>query len=257
MAWVRIHDGAMSHPKILSLTASAFRLWVGGLSYCQQHLTDGLIPVAALSVLLGTKADANQLITAGLWRTSDTGYIVHDYLEWNDSREVVQKKRASLKARVTRYRRVTDSVTERVTERVSNASTTSGVVNSTNDQIKKDDQTFSVLEGVQGKPSPPKASGRQMGRIFLHRWQLDELIATLGAHAAGFALDEWLDDLSRRPDVLPADRWSWVKAELQAEVRRRGLPVAATQAAPTNKRIAGLVRGGEAFLRSVAAEEGR
>lgn len=246
MAWVRIHDGAMSHPKILSLTASAFRLWVGGLSYCQQHLTDGLIPVAALSVLLGTKADAGQLIAAGLWRTSDTGYIVHDYLEWNDSREVVQKKRASLKARVTRHR-----------ERVTNASVTSGVVNSTNDQIKKDDQTFSVLEGVQGKPSPPKSSGRQMGRIFLHRWQLDELIATLGAHAADFALDEWLDDLSRRPDVLPADRWAWVKAELHAEVRRRGLPVAVTQATPTNKRIAGLVRGGEAFLRSVAAEEGR
>ena len=231
MAWVRIHDGAMSHPKLVGLIdwKNAFCLWVWGLSYCQTHLTDGRIVKVALPNPTASKT-AQRLVSAGLWADAGDAFEVHDYLTWNDSRDVVMAKRNALKQRVTRHR-------ERVTERVTNASVTSGVVLSTADQIKKDDQTLSVLEGVQGKPALPRSSGRQMGRIFLHRWQLDELIATLGEYAAGFELDVWLDELSRRQGVLPADRWAWVKAELQAEVLRRGLPVAAAPQAQSKPYI--------------------
>lgn len=251
MAWVRVHDGAMSHPKIVALIdwKNAFCLWVWGLSYCQTHLTDGRIVKAALPHPTANKT-ALRLVSAGLWADSGDAYEVHDYLDWNNSREFVnaERERARDRARSSRGRAAH-------VQRTSSIGVDVGV--RTDDQIQKHDQSLSVSEGVQGKPSLPKTSGRQMGRIFLHRWQLDELIATLGAHAAGFALDEWLDDLSRRPDVLPANRWAWVKAELQAEVQRRGLPVATAPAAPTNKRIAGLMAGGEAFLRRVAEAESR
>lgn len=73
---------------------------------------------------------------------------------------------------------------------------------------------------------------KQAGRIFLHRWQMEALINTLGPHADDFALDEWLDDLSRSAAVLPKDRWAWVQAQLEAEVRRRGLPVEAAASSP-------------------------
>ena len=49
MAWVRIHDDAMSHPKIVGLSDKAFRLWIWGLSYAQRHLTDGCVTADAMS----------------------------------------------------------------------------------------------------------------------------------------------------------------------------------------------------------------
>ena len=138
MSWVRIHDGALTHPKIVGLSDSAFRLWVWGLSYCQQHLTDGWIPPAALPV----KSKPDALVDARLWMyAAQGGFDVHGYLDWNDSRETVQKKRASLRARVTRYRG--DDTT-----RTRNASATSGVGVTDLTKIK-------ISEGEsEGKPSP-------------------------------------------------------------------------------------------------------
>jgi hypothetical protein len=97
-------------------------------------------------------------------------------------------------------------------------------------------------------------------RIFLHRWQFDALIATLGPHSDDFLLDVWLDDLNHRiaGQALPRDPWKFVQSELHAEIARRGLSVASESApAPQNKRIAGLKTGGEAFLRRVAAANRR
>ena len=233
MAWVRIHDGAMSHPKILSLPATAFRTWVAGLSYCQQHLTDGRIPAAALGVFLATKSDATHLVAAGLWHQVEGGYEVHDYLDWNNSREFVNRERDRARERATASR-----------GRAPHVRRTSSI------GVDVDLGLTSISEGVQGEPAPrpaaplpPKSSGKQSGRLFLHRWQLDALIATLGDHARDFGLDDWLDALSRKPGVLPADRWAWVQAELHAEVKRRGLPVAAAGGGPTSLEVA------EALLR--------
>ncbi len=248
MAWVRIHDGALTHPKIVGLSDSAFRLWVWGLSYCQQHLTDGWIPPAALPA----KSKPDALVDARLWvYAAQGGFDVHGYLDWNDSRESVLAKRAGLKARVTRFRE--SNVTRSVTHE--NASSTSGVGKST------DLTTIKISEGEsEGKPSLPRSSGRQNGRIFLHRWQQDALISTLGPFSDDFGLDEWLDGLNTRISggALPRDPWKFVQAELHAEIARRGLAVAVESApAPQNKRIAGLMTGGEAFLRRVAAAKGR
>jgi hypothetical protein len=102
MSWVRIHDGAMFHPKVISLTDKAFRLWVWGLSYCQAHLTDGVIPAAALPPPPKT---ADALVRAQLWAVqAPDGFLVHDYLDWNDSKTLVQRKRADAKARMANVR---------------------------------------------------------------------------------------------------------------------------------------------------------
>lgn len=75
--------------------------------------------------------------------------------------------------------------------------------------------------------------GRDAGRIYLHRWQLEDLIATLGPHADTFGLDEWIDGLTAKLNqqnlALPTKelRWSWVQGELAAEIQARRLPVAA------------------------------
>lgn len=119
MSWVRIHDAALTHPKMTGLVSLShpFTLWVWGLSYCQTHLTDGLIPRRAVPATC--KRAIAGLIERGLWEAHDVGFKVHDYLDWNDSRESVLTKRASLKERVTRSR-----------DRARNAPASSGVVTS-------------------------------------------------------------------------------------------------------------------------------
>lgn len=102
MAWVRIHDGALTHPKLVGLSDKAFRLWVWGLCYCQMHLTNGVIPAAAVPRPMQT---AEMLIVAKLWDArAEGGFHVHDYLDWNDSRELVTKKRTEAKERMANAR---------------------------------------------------------------------------------------------------------------------------------------------------------
>jgi len=116
MAWVRIHDGAMTHPKIIGLSDKAFRLWIWGLSYSQQHLTNGLIPVVAIParVVRATK----DLVVAQLWDHGANCYQVHDYLDWNDSKADVVKKRTEAKDRMTLAReRRSEARSQNVLER--------------------------------------------------------------------------------------------------------------------------------------------
>lgn len=103
MAWVRIHDLAMTHPKIVGLSDKCFRLWVWGLSYSQQHLTDGALPFAAIPARL--KLAVDRLVSVRLWEPlPGLGWKVHDYLDWNDSREVVIAKREGAKTRLQSFR---------------------------------------------------------------------------------------------------------------------------------------------------------
>ncbi len=102
MAWVRIHDGAMSHPKLLRLSDKAFRLWVWGLTYSQQHLTDGWLPERSQPADL--KRATNEIVAIGLWEKTDNGHQIHDYLDWNDSKSVVVEARQLAKVRMALVR---------------------------------------------------------------------------------------------------------------------------------------------------------
>ena len=114
MPWVRIDENALDHPKIVCLSDGAFRLWVQGLAHCQKFLTDGFIGNQALRTLRAYSPKRKQnLIDGGLWDVSETGIRVHDFLQWNESREHVLLVRQLSKDRMRKHRekRVTDSVT--------------------------------------------------------------------------------------------------------------------------------------------------
>lgn len=66
--------------------------------------------------------------------------------------------------------------------------------------------------------------------MFLFRWQLESLIEQLGPHASGFHLDEWAAELDSKQQsvILPSQRWGWIQAEFEKEVRKRGLPIGDT-----------------------------
>jgi general stress protein YciG len=110
LAWVKIDDHFAEHPKIATAGPLAGWLHVCALCYCNRHLTDGFIPariVGTLADFTGINDEANgeakpkqlasTLLHVGLWEEADGGYRIHDYLEYNPSRDEVlatREKRA-------------------------------------------------------------------------------------------------------------------------------------------------------------------
>lgn len=129
MAWVRIHDAALTHPKIVGFfdPRRPFDLWVWGLSYSQAHLTDGVLPAEALP--RGCGKAATRLVLRGLWDALETGgYRIHDFLDWNDSRETIRAKREGARNRLQSYRekRVSSLTSETLLARSGVVSSSSG-----------------------------------------------------------------------------------------------------------------------------------
>jgi hypothetical protein len=90
MAWVRLDDKFPDHAKVAQAGPLASWLYVCGLAYCNRMLTDGFIPSGIIRRLADVDdADdlATRLVDARLWMPTDGGYRVHDYLEYQPSRE--------------------------------------------------------------------------------------------------------------------------------------------------------------------------
>jgi hypothetical protein len=93
MAWVKVESSVARHRKFLQAGPAPSWLWLCGLAYCQEGLTDGFIPVEALPHLgvgKNTGHLVDRLVKARLWDVVDGGWRVHDYLEHNRSAEKVR-----------------------------------------------------------------------------------------------------------------------------------------------------------------------
>ena len=91
MSWTKLDDQFFTHPKVIDLPKDAKLLYLSALAYCAGQLTDGLITPGALRVVAATvdvsRADAAELVSAGLWEKVDAGWQVHDYLEYQPTRD--------------------------------------------------------------------------------------------------------------------------------------------------------------------------
>ena len=104
MTWFKVDDGFWSHPKTLALSPSAIALWVRAGSYCGKHLTDGYVAAAILPMLQADQDAADELIEAGLWTKAPNGYGFHDWEQYQDTREAVEKRRTAWKERQRKHR---------------------------------------------------------------------------------------------------------------------------------------------------------
>lgn len=102
MTWFRLDDSFHSHPKVIAAGNEAIGLYVRCGTYAAQHLTDGLVP-KDIVLLYGSTALAATLVQARLWHRARGGWTIHDYLEYNPSREAVEKLRKSNAARQRRW----------------------------------------------------------------------------------------------------------------------------------------------------------
>ena len=124
MTWFKVDDGFWSHPKSAPLSNNAVALWVRAGAYCCQHLTDGFVKASVLR-MVGDKDSAIELVASGLWIDVPGGWKFHDWDEYQETRDVVKKRRDDARERQRRTRelrekrrseshresRVTDTVT--------------------------------------------------------------------------------------------------------------------------------------------------
>ena len=125
MAWVKLDEQFTDHPKIMQAGPLASWLYVCGLTYCNRLLTNGHIPAGQLRKLAdldGADLLAATLVRVGLWDTVDGGYQVHDYLDYQPSKDQVMAQREATAIRQGRFREnKRNGVTNAVTTPVSNA----------------------------------------------------------------------------------------------------------------------------------------
>jgi hypothetical protein len=108
MPWVKLDDRFPSHRKIALLSDRAFRLHVSAMCWCAENLTDGNISDRELALVANVrsiKATAQQLQDAGLWDRSEGGWVIHDYLDSNPSRDQVLAERKKNAARQEAFRK--------------------------------------------------------------------------------------------------------------------------------------------------------
>lgn len=125
MPYLNIDDGMDEHPKIEFLSDAAFRLHMRAMLYCARRQTDGFVPLAKVRKLI-ENADivAAELVDAGVWHDLGDGctdrecvdartchrrgrggqYIVHDYLQWNHSKDWWERRRKDQAERKARSR---------------------------------------------------------------------------------------------------------------------------------------------------------
>ena len=113
MGWVRFDDGFLDHPKFLVAGPLAGYLNLCAIAWCSRNRTDGRIPRAQVARLVnftgigvhtwtaagglaggGRDVDVSdlvdELVTVGLWELAEDGFQVHDYLEWQRSRDEIE-----------------------------------------------------------------------------------------------------------------------------------------------------------------------
>lgn len=129
MVWAKLDDEILDNPKIAEAGVFGFALHVAAITWCCRNLTDGFIPRARVRCLLdfsgvmwdednaggvatgavsaggrhGAKAIdiADHLVDVGLWKhdPDGRGYWLHDFLDYNPSREKVLAERDRAKKR--------------------------------------------------------------------------------------------------------------------------------------------------------------
>ena len=108
MTWFKVDDQWLRHPKTQALSKDGKLLWLAGGLHCAAHLTDGVILKTSLR-LIAAEADVKpttvaELIAVGLWHEESDRYIVHQWLDYQPSREQVEGDRAKARERMKNKR---------------------------------------------------------------------------------------------------------------------------------------------------------
>ena len=103
MAWAKLCDSALTHPKLWGLPDDAFAFWIRAILYASAHLTDGLLDDRAMRFLRPKKRVLELLIREQLLDKKPDGTIeIHDFLDYNPTRKQVLAERERARERMKR-----------------------------------------------------------------------------------------------------------------------------------------------------------
>lgn len=103
MPWFRVDDTFSHHAKVMAAGNAAIGLWVRAGAWSMQQLTDGFIPTH-VAKQLGTRAECNRLVDAGLWVEKDDGWQFHEWDQRQPSRVQVFAEREAAAERQRKAR---------------------------------------------------------------------------------------------------------------------------------------------------------
>ena len=184
MPWFRLDDSFHSHPKVIAAGNEAVGLFVRCGTYAAEHTTDGII-AEEIAELYGASATgsrrnpgtgkpetlAETLVRTGLWHRVRRGWTIHDYLDYNPSREAVLKERKDAADRQRRRRHGGGEGTSKVpvdnreNVPVDSRSRSSGVNSSRRDSrsdngVSHTTPTRRVGRTESHPPDPPRSDAR-------------------------------------------------------------------------------------------------
>jgi hypothetical protein len=88
LSWFKIDDGFDTHPKTLAAGNEAAGLWVRCGAYCSRHLTEGRVP-RAVALMYGDMHLIDTLVKVGLFEPIEDDWLIHDFHDFNPSKEKV------------------------------------------------------------------------------------------------------------------------------------------------------------------------
>jgi hypothetical protein len=103
MPWFKVDDNLTFHAKVVAAGNPAMGLWVRAGSWCALQLTDGFVPDHMLPAL-GTKAQAERLVSVRLWSRAEGGYRFHEWAARQPRRVDVEAERAAARDRMREAR---------------------------------------------------------------------------------------------------------------------------------------------------------
>jgi hypothetical protein len=209
MPWFRLDDSFHSHPKIMAAGNEAIGLYVRCGTYAAQHSTDGFIP-EQLALQYGTPKLAETLVRAKLWRRVRGGWRMPDYLDYNPSKEAVDKDR---KAAAERQRRRREGISSRRDNAV-----THGVSHTTPSRPVPVDPVVDVVNRANGS-SNGHASPETIEAI------IKEILDVTGRHISDdWAARIWREQFAERH---PANPVAYVRQAIRNDPnpRQRFLPL--------------------------------
>lgn len=215
MAHSRIENSVPRHKKFLQAGPAASWLWLAGVCYANEGLTDGHIPAAALSTLgvPGASRLVTRLLSAGLWDVDPDGdgWRIHDFLQQNRTAEevrIIRDKRRNAGA--------AGGVVSGLKRKQSASSEGSKVLNPITVTVTT--PTTVTPTGVVAAPEPPLAVNPP--DYPFTDW-LRELHARYPEHRRMPVRNVerlFWEAFSRHDDVTPPDLWTLMQAGLALQV---------------------------------------
>lgn len=84
----KLHNGFPEHPKTIELSDKAFRQLVEAWCYCSRNLNDGYLTKSQFLKFFSPKS-RGELMSVGFVREEENQYVMHDYLEHQQSAQQV------------------------------------------------------------------------------------------------------------------------------------------------------------------------